>query len=115
MLSAIHFQGSLSKALGFLSLGIFVISQVPQIVKSQRTKKADDLSIDFLCLWLVGDMCGLIGDPPHLFLLHGSNWHACSVRIVACFPSGDLFNAILFIAFRAMDFLSFVMLQVVLR
>jgi uncharacterized protein with PQ loop repeat len=54
-------QGSLSKALGFLSLGIFVISQVPQIVKSQRTKKADDLSIDFLCLWLVGDMCGLIG------------------------------------------------------
>ena len=62
-------QVSLSQAFGLVSMGIWLVAQLPQMIKSQRNKKADDLSLDFLALWAAGDVCNFAG-----CLLIGATW-----------------------------------------
>lgn len=50
---------SISGILGLVSISIWIVAQLPQILKNQKRKKADDLSLDFLGLWMVGDLCNL--------------------------------------------------------
>jgi len=42
--------------IGWLGAFLFTICAVPQVVKTWRTKKADDLSWLFLLFWLFGEV-----------------------------------------------------------
>jgi|EP00670_Eutreptiella_braarudii_P002204 uncharacterized protein with PQ loop repeat len=44
-----------------MSVGVWVVAQLPQMIKNQTRRHAEDLSIHFLALWLAGDMSNLAG------------------------------------------------------
>ena len=46
--------------LGWLGALLFSISAIPQVIKTIKTKEADDLSLCFLLLWFFGEVCTLI-------------------------------------------------------
>ncbi|KAK9839622.1 hypothetical protein WJX81_001406 [Elliptochloris bilobata] len=48
-------------AAGVLSIGAWLVAQMPQIVSNCRNRSADALSAWFLAEWLLGDTCNLIG------------------------------------------------------
>eukprot|EP00906_Rhabdomonas_costata_P010508 RCo014747 len=52
---------SASEYCGFMSVIFWTIAQVPQIVKNHQSKSVDDISVQFLLLWLVGDSANLLG------------------------------------------------------
>ena len=52
---------TLSVILGTMSVGVWVVAQLPQMIKNQTRRHAEDLSIHFLALWLAGDMSNLAG------------------------------------------------------
>ena len=46
--------------LGWVGALLFSISAIPQVIKTIKTKEADDLSVCFLFLWFFGEVCTLI-------------------------------------------------------
>jgi uncharacterized protein with PQ loop repeat len=46
--------------LGWIGAFLFAFCAVPQVIKTYRTKKADDLSWLFLLFWLFGELLTLI-------------------------------------------------------
>eukprot|EP00668_Euglena_longa_P015428 GGOE01019507.1.p1 GENE.GGOE01019507.1~~GGOE01019507.1.p1 ORF type:complete len:406 (-),score=62.28 GGOE01019507.1:83-1240(-) len=72
---------SLGQLCGASSVVIWLVSQIPQMVKNQRHRKAEDLSIDFLLLWTLGDLCNLAG----CFLIEGTiTQRVLAVYFVMC-------------------------------
>ena len=45
---------------GWFGAFLFSISAIPQVIKTMKTKEADDLSICFLLLWFFGEVSTLI-------------------------------------------------------
>ena len=43
--------------IGAIGAFAFAVCGLPQAVKCYRTKRADDLSLSFLTLWAVGEVC----------------------------------------------------------
>jgi hypothetical protein len=50
-----------SEYLGYLSITFWLFAQFPQIWYNHQKRDAKPLSILFLLIWLVGDVCNLIG------------------------------------------------------
>jgi uncharacterized protein with PQ loop repeat len=46
--------------IGWLGAFLFAVCAVPQVIKTWRTKKADDLSWLFLLFWLFGEILTLV-------------------------------------------------------
>ncbi|KJH49324.1 PQ loop repeat protein [Dictyocaulus viviparus] len=46
---------------GIISLTLWLIPLIPQLVQNYRTKKCDGLSFYFLLFWLSGDTCNMLG------------------------------------------------------
>ncbi|CAJ0576509.1 unnamed protein product, partial [Mesorhabditis spiculigera] len=46
---------------GLVSLCLWLIPLIPQLLQNYRTKKCDGLSLAFLFFWLVGDTCNMLG------------------------------------------------------
>ncbi|KDD72627.1 hypothetical protein H632_c3109p0, partial [Helicosporidium sp. ATCC 50920] len=47
--------------LGLLSIGFWIVAQVPQMITNYRRQAADALSAWFLAEWLLGDTFNLLG------------------------------------------------------
>uniref|UniRef100_A0A0M3IJY8 PQLC2 n=1 Tax=Ascaris lumbricoides TaxID=6252 RepID=A0A0M3IJY8_ASCLU len=47
--------------LGFVSLILWLLPLIPQLLQNYRTKKCEGLSIFFLLFWMVGDSCNMTG------------------------------------------------------
>lgn len=46
---------------GSLSIACWIIVLLPQLLEQWRLKSADGISISFITIWLVGDICNLVG------------------------------------------------------
>lgn len=51
----------LSNALGWVSLACWIVVYSPQIVENYQLKSGEGLSVMFVVIWLLGDLCNLIG------------------------------------------------------
>ncbi|VDN22914.1 unnamed protein product [Gongylonema pulchrum] len=47
--------------IGFISLFLWLLPLIPQLVQNYRTKRCDGLSIYFLFFWIIGDSCNMAG------------------------------------------------------
>ncbi|KAK6734880.1 hypothetical protein RB195_018208 [Necator americanus] len=47
--------------IGIISLLLWLVPLLPQLLQNYRTKKCEGLSLTFLFLWLVGDTCNMLG------------------------------------------------------
>ncbi|KAJ1363025.1 Lysosomal amino acid transporter 1 [Parelaphostrongylus tenuis] len=47
--------------IGIISLMLWLVPLIPQILRNYKTKKCDGLSPIFLLLWLSGDTCNMLG------------------------------------------------------
>uniref|UniRef100_A0A914ZK22 PQ-loop repeat-containing protein 2 n=1 Tax=Parascaris univalens TaxID=6257 RepID=A0A914ZK22_PARUN len=47
--------------IGFVSLILWLLPLIPQLLQNYRTKKCEALSIFFLLFWIVGDSCNMTG------------------------------------------------------
>lgn len=56
----------INETIGWIGNILFAVCGLPQVIKTYRTKKANDLSILFLWMWLLGELLTfiyiLIGD-----------------------------------------------------
>ncbi|KAG4303345.1 hypothetical protein PCK1_000309 [Pneumocystis canis] len=60
-LNKIPLTHTFSGILGAVSLASWIITIYPQLIKNYRQKSGESLSVQFLLLWLVGDIFALIG------------------------------------------------------
>jgi uncharacterized protein with PQ loop repeat len=51
----------LSSLLGYLSILCWLVVFIPQLVENYRRKSSESISIHFILIWIVGDVCNLIG------------------------------------------------------
>jgi len=51
----------LSNALGWVSIACWIIVYSPQIIENYQLKSGEGLSVLFVVIWLLGDLCNLIG------------------------------------------------------
>ncbi|KAG0180890.1 hypothetical protein DFQ29_009899 [Apophysomyces sp. BC1021] len=54
-------QAAASLLLGYLSILAWLNAQLPQVVENYKLGSADCLSLNFLAIWLAGDLCNLLG------------------------------------------------------
>ncbi|VDM46455.1 unnamed protein product [Toxocara canis] len=47
--------------IGFISLVLWLMPLIPQLLQNYRTKRCEGLSIFFLLFWIVGDSCNMTG------------------------------------------------------
>ncbi|KAM3719188.1 Lysosomal amino acid transporter [Dirofilaria immitis] len=47
--------------IGFISLFLWLLPLIPQLLYNYRTKRCDALSIYFILFWIVGDSCNAVG------------------------------------------------------
>ncbi|VDK66980.1 unnamed protein product [Onchocerca ochengi] len=47
--------------IGFISLFLWLLPLIPQLLNNYRTKRCDALSIYFILFWIVGDSCNVAG------------------------------------------------------
>ncbi|KAH1194490.1 putative vacuolar amino acid transporter YPQ3 [Glycine max] len=47
--------------LGLISVIVWVVAEIPQIIPNYRTKSAEGLSVTFLVTWIIGDLFNLFG------------------------------------------------------
>jgi len=52
---------SLSSILGWVSIASWVVVYSPQIVENYQLKSGEALSVAFVVIWLLGDLCNLVG------------------------------------------------------
>ncbi|KAJ2729481.1 hypothetical protein IW152_005608 [Coemansia sp. BCRC 34962] len=50
-----------SEALGYFSIGCWLIVFAPQIYENYKRKSGDSISLSFLYIWILGDVFGLVG------------------------------------------------------
>ncbi|XP_057437851.1 seven transmembrane protein 1 [Lotus japonicus] len=58
-LSSVRETASLT--LGAVSVFVWVVAEIPQIITNYRTKSAEGLSVIFLITWIIGDLFNLFG------------------------------------------------------
>ncbi|KAH8114752.1 PQ-loop-domain-containing protein [Phellopilus nigrolimitatus] len=51
----------LSSAIGWISIACWIVVYSPQIVENYKLKSGEGLSVPFVVIWLLGDLCNLIG------------------------------------------------------
>jgi len=51
----------LSSTLGWVSIACWIVVYSPQIIENYRLKSGEGLSVLFIIIWLLGDMCNLVG------------------------------------------------------
>ncbi|KAH9969784.1 PQ-loop-domain-containing protein [Russula dissimulans] len=56
-----HLTDALSSILGWISIATWVVVYTPQIYKNFTLKSGEGLSIAFVVIWLIGDLCNLAG------------------------------------------------------
>ncbi|XP_057422307.1 uncharacterized protein LOC130716126 isoform X2 [Lotus japonicus] len=54
-------KDDISFSLGLTSLAFWGIAEIPQIITIFRTKSNHGMSLAFLCTWVAGDICNLVG------------------------------------------------------
>ncbi|EPQ54657.1 PQ-loop-domain-containing protein [Gloeophyllum trabeum ATCC 11539] len=54
-------HGDLSSILGWVSIACWVVVYSPQIIENFRLKSGEGLSVAFVSIWLLGDLCNLGG------------------------------------------------------
>uniref|UniRef100_A0A915PH84 Uncharacterized protein n=1 Tax=Setaria digitata TaxID=48799 RepID=A0A915PH84_9BILA len=47
--------------IGFISLFLWLLPLIPQLLQNFRSKRCDGLSIYFILFWIVGDSCNMVG------------------------------------------------------
>ncbi|ETW81686.1 hypothetical protein HETIRDRAFT_173361 [Heterobasidion irregulare TC 32-1] len=52
---------SLSNALGWISIACWIVVYSPQIFENYQLKSGEALSVLFVAVWLLGDLCNLVG------------------------------------------------------
>ncbi|XP_047177471.1 uncharacterized protein LOC124844558 isoform X1 [Vigna umbellata] len=52
---------SASFLLGLISVIVWVVAEIPQIITNYRTKSTEGLSLTFLVTWIIGDVFNLLG------------------------------------------------------
>ncbi|KAJ3475705.1 hypothetical protein NLI96_g11660 [Meripilus lineatus] len=52
---------SLSNILGWMSISCWIVVYSPQIIENYQLKSGEGLSVAFVLIWLVGDLCNLVG------------------------------------------------------
>lgn len=52
---------SLSNALGWISIACWIVVYSPQILENYQLKSGEALSVLFVVVWLLGDLCNLVG------------------------------------------------------
>ncbi|KAI0052709.1 PQ-loop-domain-containing protein [Auriscalpium vulgare] len=52
---------ALSGILGWISIATWVVVYSPQIYENWRLKSGEGLSVPFVVIWLLGDLCNLVG------------------------------------------------------
>ncbi|ESW33915.1 hypothetical protein PHAVU_001G108900 [Phaseolus vulgaris] len=52
---------SASFFLGLISVIVWVVAEIPQIITNYRTKSTEGLSLTFLVTWIIGDVFNLVG------------------------------------------------------
>ncbi|XP_027936213.1 uncharacterized protein LOC114191213 [Vigna unguiculata] len=52
---------SASFFLGLISVVVWVVAEIPQIITNYRTKSTEGLSLTFLVTWIIGDVFNLLG------------------------------------------------------
>jgi len=52
---------NLSNVLGWVSIACWLVVYSPQIIENYRLKSGEGLSVPFVAIWLVGDLCSLTG------------------------------------------------------
>ncbi len=66
-------MGVLNEYMGWLGAFFFAICAIPQVVKTYRTRKTEDLSWLFLLFWFLGEIFTfsyIIIDDVHLGITH---------------------------------------------
>ncbi|TMS33808.1 hypothetical protein L596_001502 [Steinernema carpocapsae] len=48
-------------AIGLVSLVLWLIPLIPQLLQNYRSKRCEGLSIVFIMFWLIGDVCNMLG------------------------------------------------------
>jgi len=54
-------ENVLSTVLGGVSIGCWIVVYSPQIIENYRLKSGEGLSVLFVVVWLLGDLCNLFG------------------------------------------------------
>ncbi|TDL23288.1 PQ-loop-domain-containing protein [Rickenella mellea] len=54
-------NGDLSSALGWVSIACWIVVYTPQIYENYKLKSGEGLSVFFVVIWLLGDLCNLAG------------------------------------------------------
>jgi len=54
-------ENVLSTVFGGVSIGCWIVVYSPQIIENYRLKSGEGLSVLFVVVWLLGDLCNLIG------------------------------------------------------
>ncbi|KAJ0089149.1 hypothetical protein Patl1_32407 [Pistacia atlantica] len=54
-------RDEISLGLGAISVVVWVVAEIPQIITNYRQKSTDGLSIAFLTTWIIGDLFNLFG------------------------------------------------------
>lgn len=51
----------LSRVFGWTSIACWLVVYTPQIIENHRLKSGEGLSVFFVVIWLIGDICNLVG------------------------------------------------------
>lgn len=54
-------NGTLSSILGWMSISCWIVVYSPQILENYKLQSGEGLSVFFVLIWLVGDLCNLFG------------------------------------------------------
>ncbi|EPT05086.1 hypothetical protein FOMPIDRAFT_1027321 [Fomitopsis schrenkii] len=54
-------NGTLSNVLGWVSIACWLVVYTPQIYENYHLKSGEGLSVPFVLIWLIGDICSLSG------------------------------------------------------
>ncbi|KAH9841444.1 PQ-loop-domain-containing protein [Rhodofomes roseus] len=54
-------NGTLSNVLGWVSIACWLVVYTPQIYENYQLKSGEGLSVFFVLIWLIGDLCSLSG------------------------------------------------------
>ncbi|KZT11911.1 PQ-loop-domain-containing protein [Laetiporus sulphureus 93-53] len=52
---------TLSNVLGWISIACWLVVYTPQIIENYQLKSGEGLSVLFIIIWLLGDLCNLVG------------------------------------------------------
>ncbi|KAI0755179.1 PQ-loop-domain-containing protein [Daedaleopsis nitida] len=77
----------LSNFLGWISIACWLVVYSPQIVENYQLQSGEGLSVSFVVIWLVGDLCNLSGAIiagllPTIIIL-GTYYSVCDVTLLA--------------------------------